>query len=623
MKKILLITAAIIMTMASLTAAPSKGPKVTRVEPPMWWTGMVQDTLQLMLTGPDIGSADVTLNPYEGVRLLETVRLESPNYLLIYLDITDSAKPGRLDFTLTEGKHKTTLGYDLLARRQNPDSLNGFDASDVLYLIMPDRFARGHESAEAARAVKALNHNVATDRANPNARHGGNIAGMRDRLGYLDSLGITAIWVNPVLVNDMPGGSYHGYATTDYYAIDPRFGTNEEWREFVDDCHKRGIKVVMDMIFNHCGVAHPWLSDLPSRDWLNHPDGDVMTSFRLSTVHDPYASDYDLDRTVNGWFVPSMPDINQRNPHVMKYLSQNSIWWIESSGINGIRMDTYPYADERAMAGWIDDVMREYPGFNIVGECWYANEAGPSTWQRDSRVNPHGDPRLPTVMDFALMLGARDAFSSQTDRLGGLNKIYDHLSLDYLYPDPSHILTFLDNHDTDRILLSRPDSLGWWKQAVTFLLTSRGIPQIYYGTEILMNGTKEVSDGFVRCDFPGGFPGDSRDAFTRTGRTEQENEAWDFMSQLLNWRRGNEVIARGTLKHFMPENGLYVYQRRLGDKEVTVMMNGNDTPLTASMDNIREILPEGARRRDMLSGQTFEITREMTFPARAILILEN
>lgn len=620
MKK-LIISLSLLASLAATAAKPSS-PQINSVEPPYWWTGMANDTLQIMLSGPRIGLTETSMKPYEGVSLIESVRLDSPNYLLLYLTVSDTAKPGVLDFTFSDGKKKAALRYEL-KERSKAVKAQGFDASDVLYLIMPDRFARAGATTDA-EASRGLEYAVEVDRADLNARHGGNIAGMEQHLGYIDSLGVTAIWVNPVLENDMPGGSYHGYATTDYYRIDPRFGTNGQWRDFVGKAHDRGIKVVMDMIFNHSGSNHPWMKDMPSRDWYNFPDSAVTTNFRLSTLHDPYVSDYDKKRTVDGWFVTAMPDLNQRNPHLRRYLSQNSIWWIEDSGIDGIRMDTYPYADERAMASWIDDVMAEYPGFNIVGECWYANEGGEAYWQRGSKVNPNGDPRLPTVMDFVLSIKARDAFKGQTDRLEGLNTIYDHLALDYLFPDPTHILTFLDNHDTDRFLLEEPDDLGWWKQAVTFLLTSRGIPQIYYGTELLMNGTRAAGgDGNVRRDMPGGFPGDKTDAFTAAGRTDKQNEAFDFIQKLLQWRRGNEAIARGSLKHFMPENGLYVYQRRSGDKEVTVILNGNDSPVTTTMERTLEILPYGSQRRDMLTGETITISPEMTFSPRQILILEN
>ncbi len=620
MKK-LIISLSLLASLAATAAKPSS-PQINSVEPPYWWTGMANDTLQIMLSGPRIGLTETSMKPYEGVSLIESVRLDSPNYLLLYLTVSDTAKPGVLDFTFSDGKKKAALRYEL-KERSKAVKAQGFDASDVLYLIMPDRFARAGATTDA-KASRGLEYAVEVDRADLNARHGGNIAGMEQHLGYIDSLGVTAIWVNPVLENDMPGGSYHGYATTDYYRIDPRFGTNGQWRDFVGKAHDRGIKVVMDMIFNHSGSNHPWMKDMPSRDWYNFPDSAVTTNFRLSTLHDPYVSDYDKKRTVDGWFVTAMPDLNQRNPHLRRYLSQNSIWWIEDSGIDGIRMDTYPYADERAMASWIDDVMAEYPGFNIVGECWYANEGGEAYWQRGSKVNPNGDPRLPTVMDFVLSIKARDAFKGQTDRLEGLNTIYDHLALDYLFPDPTHILTFLDNHDTDRFLLEEPDDLGWWKQAITFLLTSRGIPQIYYGTELLMNGTRAAGgDGNVRRDMPGGFPGDKTDAFTAAGRTDKQNEAFDFIQKLLQWRRGNEPIARGSLKHFMPENGLYVYQRRSGDKEVTVILNGNDSPVTTTMERTLEILPYGSQRRDMLTGETITISPEMTFSPRQILILEN
>ena len=620
MKK-LIISLSLLASLAATAAKPSS-PQINSVEPPYWWTGMANDTLQIMLSGPRIGLTETSMKPYEGVSLIESVRLDSPNYLLLYLTVSDTAKPGVLDFTFSDGKKKAALRYEL-KERSKAVKAQGFDASDVLYLIMPDRFARAGATTDA-EASRGLEYAVEVDRADLNARHGGNIAGMEQHLGYIDSLGVTAIWVNPVLENDMPGGSYHGYATTDYYRIDPRFGTNGQWRDFVGKAHDRGIKVVMDMIFNHSGSNHPWMKDMPSRDWYNFPDSAVTTNFRLSTLHDPYVSDYDKKRTVDGWFVTAMPDLNQRNPHLRRYLSQNSIWWIEDSGIDGIRMDTYPYADERAMASWIDDVMAEYPGFNIVGECWYANEGGEAYWQRGSKVNPNGDPRLPTVMDFVLSIKARDAFKGQTDRLEGLNTIYDHLALDYLFPDPTHILTFLDNHDTDRFLLEEPDDLGWWKQAITFLLTSRGIPQIYYGTELLMNGTRAAGgDGNVRRDMPGGFPGDKTDAFTAAGRTDKQNEAFNFIQKLLQWRRGNEPIARGSLKHFMPENGLYVYQRHSGDKEVTVILNGNDSPVTTTMERTLEILPYGSQRRDMLTGETITISPEMTFSPRQILILEN
>ena len=616
MKRFSLLAAAL-MAGASLFGA-KKAPMVTNVEPPYWWVGMANDTLQVMLTGPDIAQASAEVD-YSGVKLDRQVSLDSPNYKLLYFTIAPDTKPGKMPIRLNLNGRKHTLDYELKARDMKGEDYEGFSAADVLYLLMPDRFAQGD-----AVAATDLEYNDAPDRTQPSTRHGGNLKGIADKLDYLDSLGITAIWSCPVLENDMPGGSYHGYATTDYYRIDPRFGTNADWQDLIAQAHKRGIKVVMDMIFNHSGSNHPWMKDMPSKDWYNHPEGNELTNFRLSTIHDPYVSDYDLDHTVNGWFVSAMPDLNQKNPHLMKYLIQNSIWWIESSKINGIRMDTYPYADMQGMAQWAADVLKEYPNFNIVGECWYGNEAGPAFWQRGNRINPE-ETNLPTVMDFKYNIDREKMFFEETDPWNGLNHVYDHLALDYLYPDPQHILTFLDNHDTDRFLPEMPDSLGVWKQALAFLLTSRGIPQLYYGTELLMNGTKKISDGYIRLDMPGGFPGDKVDAFTREGRTDLQNEAWDYLSRLLQWRRGeaNDVIAKGTLKHFMPQNGIYAYERRLGDKQVVVLLNGQSEPNTVTMERTLEILPYGTTMRDLVSGKDVTITEEMTFAPRQVMILQN
>lgn len=616
MKRFSLLAAAL-MVGASLFGA-KKAPMVTNVEPPYWWVGMANDTLQVMLTGPDIAQASAEVD-YSGVKLDRQVSLDSPNYKLLYFTIAPDAKPGKMPIRLNLNGRKHTLDYELKARDMKGEDYEGFSAADVLYLLMPDRFAQGDVAA-----ATDLEYDDAPDRTQPSSRHGGNLKGIADKLDYLDSLGITAIWSCPVLENDMPGGSYHGYATTDYYRIDPRFGTNADWQELIAQAHKRGIKVVMDMIFNHSGSNHPWMKDMPSKDWYNHPEGNELTNFRLSTIHDPYVSDYDLDHTVNGWFVSAMPDLNQKNPHLMKYLIQNSIWWIESSKINGIRMDTYPYADMQGMAQWAADVLKEYPNFNIVGECWYGNEAGPAFWQSGSKINPV-ETNLPTVMDFKYNIDREKMFFEETDPWNGLNHVYDHLALDYLYPDPQHILTFLDNHDTDRFLPEMPDSLGVWKQALAFLLTSRGIPQLYYGTELLMNGTKKISDGYIRLDMPGGFPGDKVDAFTREGRTDMQNEAWDYLSRLLQWRRGeaNDVIAKGTLKHFMPQNGIYAYERRLGDKQVVVLLNGQSEPNTVTMERTVEILPYGKTMRDLVSGKDVTITEEMTFAPRQVMILQN
>lgn len=620
MKKFLL---SLFLTLIALNINAKNTALVSKIDPPCWWTEMADDTLQLMVYGNNISAAEVKVT-YPGVNLLETVRPDSPDYLLLYLLVDDSAKPGNVAIDFKIGKKKQSVDYQLKKRTGLKPEFEGFDAADVLYLVMPDRFADGDSKNNVM--PEQMKFNPQTNRSKEGARHGGDIQGMVDHLDYIDSLGVTAIWVNPVLENDMPGGSYHGYATTDFYRIDPRFGTNEQWNSFIKDANARGMKVVMDMIFNHCGSEHPWLKNPPYKNWFNFPDTTnfVQTNYRLSTLHDPYVSDYDLAKTVDGWFVREMPDLNQRNPHLLKYLIQNSIWWIENSKISGIRMDTYPYADMVAMGKWIDAVEKEYPGFNIVGECWYANEGGEAFWQRGSKVNPI-DPRLKTVMDFRISIDAPKAFGEKTDPWNGLNKMYDHLALDYLFPNPQNILTFLDNHDTDRFLREMPSDLGSWKQAQTFLLTSRGIPQIYYGTELLMNGTRTGGDGNVRKDMPGGFPGDTTSVFTRQGRSDLQNEAYDFLSKLLKWRKSevSDIIAKGKLKHFMPFQGLYVYERSLNGKRIIVLMNGTDSILHVDMKQFAEILPAGTSLPDFLSGKKITIDNNMAFAPRQILILED
>lgn len=595
---------------------------VDRVEPPYWWTGMSNDTLQIMLYGPGIGNSTASVN-YPGVKIIEDVEGVTDNYKILYLTINDNASPGTMKLDLKPDKGKgTTVDFPLLSRRWKGSDNPGFDASDVLYLIMPDRFADG----DTVNNVLPMKRQYSVNRQNLNARHGGDIAGIRKNLPYIDSLGVTAVWVNPVLENDTRGGSYHGYSTTDYYNIDARFGTNREWREFVADAHSRGIKVVMDMIFNHTGSDHPWMGDMPMDDWYNHPDGKVMTNHRLVTIHDPYASDYDMDEVVNGWFTRGMPDLNQRNQHLMNYLIQNSIFWIEDSHIDGIRMDTYPYTDMREMGRWIVEVEREYPNFNIVGECWYPSEGSESFWQRNSYANPD-NPNLKTVMDFKYVQDGNKAFFGKTDNgTGGLNIVYNHLAQDFLFPNREFILTFLDNHDTDRFLTQEPDGLGAWRQAMTFLLTSRGIPQLYYGTEILMSGTRaEGGDGNIRQDMPGGFPGDEINVFDFSGMNEKQREAFNFLSKLLHWRKGNanKIIAKGQLKHFMPRNGQYIYERRLGDNAIQIIMNGTDEPQKLIADRIAEILPKGTIRRDALTGREITISPALVLEPREILILED
>jgi glycosidase len=591
--------------------------EINQLEPAFWWTGMKNSELQIMVYGKDLSATQATIAT-QGVTLKKVVKGDSPNYLFLYLDLS-KAKPGQVNINFANATDKKTVKYQLKKRTIDPLSRKGFSTSDVLYLVMPDRFANGNPDNDN---LKMKNATVNVDRQNPNARHGGDLAGIEQHLDYISNLGVTAVWLNPVLENDMPGGSYHGYAITDYYKIDPRYGSNTDYLTFIDKTHTKGMKVVMDMIFNHCGSEHIWMKDRPFADWFNFPNGYVQTNHDKYVYFDPYASKFDTKRCVDGWFVEAMPDLNQRNPHLAKYLIQNSIWWIEYAGIDAIRQDTHPYADVTMMSKWCKTVMTEYPNFNIVGEAWMNEAPGSAYWQANSRLNKNGNSYLKSVMDFQLMGLAHGAFHDETDWGSGLTKIYESLSYDFLYPDINNLLVFLENHDTDRFLREMPTDLNSFKQGYSFQLTSRGIPQLYYGAEILMNGDKRISDGNVRKDFPGGWAGDSRNAFTPSGRTDIENQALNFMTKLLNWRKGNDVIAKGTLKHFVPRNGAYVYARSYKGKTVLVILNGVSKTNTIQLDEYVEVIGNATQGKDVISGKTVSLTKELTLSPRESLILE-
>lgn len=586
------------------------------IDPAFWWSGMQETEVQLMVSGDNIAAYTPAVSS-KNITIKEVVTLQSPNYLLIYLDLSKAA-PETFNLIFTSGKKKITLPYELKERNPERMVIESFGSSDVLYLIMPDRFANGDPSNDQIKMKMPYR----VDREDPSARHGGDLKGISDRLGYLSDLGVTAIWLNPVLENDMEGGSYHGYATTDYYRVDPRFGTNEAYRKLIDDAHTRGMKVVMDMIFNHCGSDHPWMKDVPSADWFNNLEEYVQTSHMKEMYFDPYASGFDKSRMVDGWFVPTMPDLNQRNRHVAKYLIQNSIWWIEYSGVDGIRQDTYPYADYAMMADWIEAVEKEYPHYNIVGEAWLNNPIGTAFWQRNSPLNPR-NTRLKSVMDFRFMGLSHTAFFEETTEWnGGLHGIFDHMTYDFIYPDISNVLRFLDNHDTDRFLKEYPADLSGWKQAVTFLLTMPGTPQLYYGTELLMHGNKSKHDGYVRLDVPGGWPGDKTDHFTADGRDAIQNEAFDYLSKLLHWRRDNPIIADGGMKHYVLQKGVYVYERYLGDKNILVLMNGTSKEVKINLDRYAESIQGRTGGRDLLSGETVSLQGNMTLKPKQVYIIE-
>ena len=619
MKKLLLIIAAVLTGMLTVQAAV----KIDRIEPTNWYVGMKNPSVQLMVYGEGIRDAEVTID-YADVTIDSLVRLDSPNYLLIYLN-TRGAQPGTMDITFKQGRSKKKVKYDLLTREMSGDKRQGFTNADVLYMLMPDRFSDGNPANNQLAGMEAYKN----DRTQPSLRHGGDIEGIRQHLDYFNQLGVTALWFTPVLENNSPDGhghsTYHGYATTNYYKVDPRFGTNEEYRRLVDEAHAHGIKVVMDMIFNHCGAHHPWLKDMPSHDWFNQPDyknNYLQTSYKLTPIMDPYASEIDLKETVEGWFVPSMPDLNHHNVHVMNYLIQNSIWWIETVGIDGIRMDTYPYAYADAMARWMKTLDAEYPNFNVVGETWVEHPAYTAAWQKGNKV---GKPEsyLPTVMDFSFYEKVDSAKKEETDGWWrGYNRVYNSLCFDYLYPNPSSVMAFIENHDTDRFLGNGKD-MAALKQALALLLTIKRIPQLYYGTEVLMNGSKEITDGNVRKDFPGGFPGDKQNAFTAEGRTPEQNEMFNWLSALLHWRNGNETIIRGYQTQFIPWKGVYVVTRRWHRNTVMTIINGTTKPATLEVNRYAELF-EGDNRMatDVISGKQYDLSSNLPLEPRATLVLE-
>ena len=601
---------------------------IDRIDPTDWFVGLKNPTVQLMVYGKNIAAVQNVTTDYPGAVVDSVVRLDSPNYLLVYMNLRE-AQPG----TMTLAFDKLKVQYRLKQREKAGKDRHGFTNADVLYMLMPDRFAQGAGHNAQVKGMRAYKE----DRTQPSLRHGGDLNGIREHLDYFLDLGVTALWLTPVLENDSPDtengfSTYHGYATTDYYRVDPRFGTNDDYRRLCDEAHRKGLKVVMDMIFNHSGFEHPWTKDMPAKDWLNTPEWLAQkgkyqqTSYKLTPVVDPYASKVDLKETTEGWFVPSMPDLNQHNPHLMRYLIQNSIWWIETVGIDGIRMDTYPYAYADAMAQWMKELDEEYPNFNTVGETWVTEPAYTAAWQKDSRLDC-GMPNsyLKTVMDFAFFDRLSKAKNEETDGWWeGMNRIYGSFVYDYLYPNPSSVMAFIENHDTDRFLGNGRDTLAL-KQALALLLTVRRIPQLYYGTEVLMNGTKEVTDGNVRKDFPGGFPGDAHNAFTKEGRTQAENSMFNWLSRLLHWRKGNKTIVQGSQTQFIPYNGIYVIVRRSTAGTVMTVLNGTTKEAVLEVGRYAEVL-DGCksltRVKDVPTGRYYDLSKDLTMKPRQTLVLE-
>jgi len=595
---------------------------VERVEPPHWWIGFRETGLQLMIYGEGISAYSPSLD-YPGVEVARVERVRSPNYLFVYLDIAPDTLPGLVEISFTNSGETLTHRYELKRKNPDPGHARGFDSADAIYLITPDRFANGDTTNDN---IEGMGDPV--DRSAPGGRHGGDIQGIIDRLHYIADMGFTAIWLNPLLENRMPSYSYHGYSTTDFYRVDPRFGSNETYRELVREARRRGLGVIMDMIVNHVGSRHWWMDDLPADDWLNYQGKPVITSHEHITEQDPHASAYDARRYSDGWFDNSMPDLNQRNPLLADYLTQNALWWIEYLGLSGIRMDTYPYPDKNYMTEWTRRVMLEYPQLNVVGEEWTDNPAAVAYWQRGQDNRDGYISYLPSLMDFPLQSALRwglvteEGSKLQDLRPAGLIYLYRALANDFVYPNPSALVVFPDNHDMSRIFTQLGEDYGLFRMAMAYVVTMRGVPQIYYGTEILMANREAEDHGLIRSDFPGGWQDDERDAVTGKGITPEERDAQEFVRRLLKWRRQANAVHSGELTHFRPENGTYVYFRHAENDSVMVVLNKNHEPTVLDLSRFEERLETFSSARDVVSDRWLDLGETLTAPPRSPLVLE-
>lgn len=537
--------------------------KVEKIEPPNWWINMKLNSIQLMIYGEALDNVSAAFEN-NNIRIEKIHHVKNPSYLFIDIEIPHTLTPGTYRLLFNKDDQTIAVDYDILLREDAANRFGGFGQEDVVYLIMPDRFANGDPSNDV---IEGFIDGV--DRSNPSMRHGGDLQGVIDKLDYLANLGITAIWLNPVVENNTRV-SYHGYAATDLYKIDARLGTNELFRKLVEEAHKRNIKIIYDHVANHISINHPWLNNLPAEDWLNGTaENHIVTNHRKFSLSDPYADSSVIKANVDGWFTHYMPDLNQRNPFVAKYLTQNMIWWIEYTGLDGIREDTYPYADQKFMADWAKTILEEYPSLNIVGEIWDNDPVFASYYQHGSKVRKGFDSHLPSVMDFALYTAFYDYLKGKT----GMYKFYEHFAKDFIYADPTNLMTFADNHDIERAIFSANGDIDKLKIVFTLLLTTRGIPQILYATEIGMMGGK--SHGELREDFPGGFQGDERNAFIEEGRTEKENEIFDFLKELISLRNQYRSLSSGKMIHLPPKDEVYIYFKILDDEKTVVIINNN------------------------------------------------
>lgn len=606
------------MLLGLVVVAPTAyAAQIEHLEPAFWWAGMKEPKLQLMVHGKNIQQAQVELN-YPGVKLLGLQKVENPNYLFVDLELTADAKPGSFELVFTnKGKVLARHNYSLLARQPGSAQRQGFSQKDLIYLITPDRFVNGDTSNDQ---VKGLAEGL--NRAAPGGRHGGDIAGMRQALPYLQQLGVTQIWPQPLTENNSPAYSYHGYAATDLYKIDPRFGTNSDYKNFVSEANKLGIGVLQDIVVNHIGSKHWWLTDLPEKSWLNYNASFFPTNHARTTVQDPYAAKVDAKAFVDGWFVESMPDLNQRHPLLATYLIQNSVWWVEYANLSGIREDTYSYADKDFLTAWSKRLLSEYPNFNIVGEEWSANPVVVSYWQKGKQNADGYQSFTPSMMDFPLYYALLSALTEEESWDKGWVKLYEALGNDVIYPNPTNLVLFEGNHDTARLFSLLNEDRDLYRMAIIYLLTAPRIPQLYYGTEILKLSPKQRDDGLVRSDFPGGWAGDAVNAFSGQGLSKAQLEAQQLVKKLANYRKTSSVLQQGKMKHFSPVEGVYSYVRYQDNSQVWVFFNKNAEAKTVDLNRYSELMPAHARFKDVLTGQPIQTKGQLKLAGRSSVLLE-
>jgi glycosidase len=576
---------------------------------------MAENKLQLMVHGKNISDLEPEFS-HPGIEINQVHRLSNPNYLFIDLFLLEEAIPGEFEIIFNkEGQPKTKYNYILLKRESDSADRKGFSPADVIYLITPDRYANGDPGNDSSSQLKEKQN-----RLKKSGRHGGDIQGIIDHLDYISDMGFTQIWLNPVLENDQHTYSYHGYSTTDYYNIDARFGNNELYKVLSKEAKKRGIGLVMDLILNHIGSEHWWMKDLPTIDWINNDGKFVRSNHIHESVHDPHLTESQRDLLTSGWFVETMPDLNQNYTFLANYLIQNSIWWIEYADLSGFRIDTYPYIDKNFLSIWSKRIATEYPRFNFVGEEWSSNPTMVSYWQKGSNRYDDYDSYIPSMMDFPLQEALVNGLLGNENWNSGIVDIFRVISNDFQYGDPYNLVVFAGNHDMKRIYSQLNEQMDLYKMAMTIINTVRGIPQIYYGTEIAMSSTGD--HGALRKDFPGGWPGDKANAFTGRSLNKKELEAQNFIRKLLNWRKENIAITMGNMIHYPVENGIYVYFRSYNEALVMVIINNNKRSKTIDPDRFNEVIAEKKQGISILDNKVYDLTTKINIPGKGALILE-